>query len=166
MTREHTELLAELEKLCFARPWSQKALLDEVDNPNAYFVTAVDGDIVLGYGGMHCACKEYYMDNVAVFGHHRRKGVGSAIVEALAAEAKRRGGEFISLEVRPSNAQALRLYTRLGFAEEGRRPEFLFQPHRGCAFAHQKVLITVKFRGRKRQRPKASPRGEAAAVGG
>ena len=31
MTREHTELLAELEKLCFARPWSQKALLDEVD---------------------------------------------------------------------------------------------------------------------------------------
>ena len=35
MTREHTELLAELEKLCFARPWSQKALLDEVDNPNA-----------------------------------------------------------------------------------------------------------------------------------
>ena len=84
MTREHTELLAELEKLCFARPWSQKALLDEVDNPNAYFVTAVDGDIVLGYGGMHCACKEYYMDNVAVFGHHRRKGVGSAIVEALA----------------------------------------------------------------------------------
>ena len=101
MTREHTELLAELEKLCFARPWSQKALLDEVDNPNAYFVTAVDGDIVLGYGGMHCACKEYYMDNVAVFGHHRRKGVGSAIVEALAAEAKRRGGERPGLSAAP-----------------------------------------------------------------
>ena len=78
MTREHTELLAELEKLCFARPWSQKALLDEVDNPNAYFVTAVDGDIVLGYGGMHCARKEYYMGNVAGFAPHKRKGVGGA----------------------------------------------------------------------------------------
>ena len=139
MTREHTELLAELEKLCFTRPWSQKALLDEVDNPNAYFVTAVDGDIVLGYGGMHCACKEYYMDNVAVFGHHRRKGVGSAIVEALAAEAKRRGGEFISLEVRPSNAQALRLYTRLGFAEEGRRRNFYSNP------TEDALLLTRRF---------------------
>ena len=127
------------EKLCFARPWSQKALLDEVDNPNAYFVTAVDGDIVLGYGGMHCACKEYYMDNVAVFGHHRRKGVGSAIVEALAAEAKRRGGEFISLEVRPSNAQALRLYTRLGFAEEGRRRNFYSNP------TEDALLLTRRF---------------------
>lgn len=44
MEKEHCEILAELEKLCFSRPWSQKALEDEVDNPRAYFVTAVDGD--------------------------------------------------------------------------------------------------------------------------
>jgi len=79
------------------------------------------------------------MDNVAVFGHHRRKGVGSAIVEALAAEAKRRGGEFISLEVRPSNAQALRLYTRLGFAEEGRRRNFYSNP------TEDALLLTRRF---------------------
>ena len=47
MEKEHCEILAELEKLCFSRPWSQKALEDEVDNPRAYFVTAVDGDKIL-----------------------------------------------------------------------------------------------------------------------
>ena len=121
MEKEHCEILAELEKLCFSRPWSQKALEDEVDNPRAYFVTAVDGDKILGYGGMHCSHMECYIDNIAVFGHHRRKGVGSAIVEALAAEARRQRAEFISLEVRPSNRAAVGLYTKLGFAEEGRR---------------------------------------------
>ena len=42
MKKEHSEILAELEKLCFPHPWSQKAIEDEVHNPNAYFVTAVD----------------------------------------------------------------------------------------------------------------------------
>ena len=139
MTAEHTELLAELEKLCFARPWSRRALEDELQNPNAYFVTAVDGDSVLGYGGMHFSCGECYIDNIAVFGHHRRKGVGTAVVEALTEEARRGGGEFISLEVRPSNIPAVKLYTGLGFAEEGRRKNFYSAP------AEDALILTKRF---------------------
>ena len=122
MEKEHCEILAELEKLCFSRPWSRKALEDEVANPRAYFVTAVDGDKILGYGGMHCSHMECYIDNIAVFGHHRRKGVGSAIVEALAAEARRQRAEFISLEVRPSNRAAVGLYTRTPSSSPGGFP--------------------------------------------
>ena len=139
MEKEHCEILAELEKLCFSRPWSQKALEDEVDNPRAYFVTAVDGDKILGYGGMHCSHMECYIDNITVFGHHRRKGVGSAIVEALAAEARRQRAEFISLEVRPSNRAAVGLYTKLGFAEEGRRRNFYNDP------TEDALILTRRF---------------------
>ena len=78
LQKEHCEILAELEKLCFSHPWSQRAIEDEVHNSNAYFVTAVDGDKILGYGGMHCTHQECYVDNIAVFGHHRKKGVGTA----------------------------------------------------------------------------------------
>ena len=106
LQKEHCEILAELEKLCFSHPWSQRAIEDEVHNSNAYFVTAVDGDKILGYGGMHCTHQECYVDNIAVFGHHRKKGVGTAIVLALVHEAQRRGAEYISLEVRPSNRPA------------------------------------------------------------
>lgn len=91
LQKEHCEILAELEKLCFSHPWSQRAIEDEVHNSNAYFVTAVDGDKILGYGGMHCTHQECYVDNIAVFGHHRKKGVGTAIVLALVHEAQRRG---------------------------------------------------------------------------
>lgn len=128
MKAEHTERLAELEKLCFSAPWSRQALLDEVKNPSACFVTALEDDVILGYGGMHGACGEFYIDNIAVFPHHRSKGVGAALLKDLCARAQDLGGEFISLEVRPSNEGALRLYARLGFQEVGRRKNFYTGP--------------------------------------
>ncbi|MGI6254139.1 MAG: ribosomal protein S18-alanine N-acetyltransferase [Acutalibacter sp.] len=140
MKKEHSEILAELEKLCFSHPWSQKAIEDEAYNPNAYFVTAVDDDKILGYGGMHCTHHECYVDNIAVFGHQRRKGVGTAIVKALIAEALRRDAEFISLEVRPSNRAAVGLYTKLGFLEEGRRRNFYSAP------TEDALILTRRFR--------------------
>ena len=90
MRKEHTGPLAELERQCFAHPWSQKALEAEVDNPAACFFTALGEEgQVLGYGGMHSACGEFYMDNLAVFGCCRGKGVGTALVSALWEEAQR-----------------------------------------------------------------------------
>lgn len=140
LQKEHCEILAELEKLCFSRPWSQKSIEDQVNNPHAFFVTAVDEEKILGYGGMHCSHGECYIDNIAVFGHHRKKGVGTAIVEALIREAQRRNSEFISLEVRPSNQVAVRLYTRLGFVEEGRRRNFYTDP------TEDALILTRRFR--------------------
>ena len=139
LQKEHCEILAELEKLCFSHPWSQRAIEDEVHNSNAYFVTAVDGDKILGYGGMHCTHQECYEDNIAVFGHHRKKGVGTAIVLALVHEAQRRGAEYISLEVRPSNRPAVGLYTKLGFLEEGRRRNFYNDP------TEDALILTRRF---------------------
>lgn len=128
MQARHAAQTAQLERLCFSRPWSEQALLDETQNPNAVFLAAVEGEKLLGYCGMHFAAGECYMDNVAVFPAHRREGVGEALVSALLEEAKRAGGEFLSLEVRPSNTGAVRLYEKLGFSEVGRRKNFYAQP--------------------------------------
>ncbi len=128
MTKEHTAALAELERLCFSHPWSRKALEEEIQNPDACFFTAVEGNAVLGYAGMHCPRGDCYMDNIAVFPEHRGKGVATALLNALIGEAARRGGEFLSLEVRPSNTGAVRLYEKLGFREEGRRKSFYAAP--------------------------------------
>lgn len=128
MNHKHTEVLADLEKLCFSKPWSQKSLDDQVDNPRAYFVTAVENDAILGYGGMHCVAHECYLDNIAVFRHHRNKGVGTAIMSALEDEAILRDSEFMSLEVRASNTRAIELYHKFGFQDEGRRRNFYTEP--------------------------------------
>ena len=103
MAPEHLDALAALERACFPRPWSREALAEELENPAACFLVAAEGDRVLGYGGMHCAA-------------------------ALREAARARGGEFLSLEVRPSNTGAVALYTGLGFQSVGRRKNFYTQP--------------------------------------
>lgn len=128
MTKEHTAQLAELERLCFSRPWSQAALEEELTNPSAVFLVAREENRILGYAGMHCAFEECYVDNVAVFPEFRRRGAASALIGALEEAAKTRGGEFLSLEVRPSNEGAVALYMKLGFREEGRRRGFYSDP--------------------------------------
>lgn len=138
MRYEHTESLADLEKLCFPQPWSKKALDDQVNNPRAYFVTAMENGNILGYGGMHSAAGECYMDNIAVFRHHRGRGVGTAILQALVDKAREINGEFLSLEVRPTN-KAARLYKKFGFVEEGRRKNYYTDP------TEDALILTLRF---------------------
>ena len=139
MTAAHTAKLAELEKLCFSEPWSEKALSDEIDNPAAYFVVAVEGNEVLGYGGMHTVLGESYIDNIAVFPQHRGRGAGRAVTAALIEKAKENGGVFITLEVRASNVPAITLYTSLGFENVGVRKRFYTNPEEDA------VIMTLTF---------------------
>lgn len=139
MDAGHISAVAELERLCFSQPWSEKSLAEELDNPNAAFFTALRDGKVAGYAGMHCVCGEGYLDNVAVFPAFRRQGVAAALLAALENEARQRGGEFLSLEVRPSNRQAIALYKKLGFAEAGRRKDFYSGPREDA------LLLTKRF---------------------
>ncbi len=124
----HVQPAAELEKLCFSSPWSVESLAAELDNPDAFFVAAEENGAFLGYAGMHCPCGDCYVDNIAVCPSARRKGVGEALTRALIAHGEALGGTFISLEVRPSNAAAIHLYEKLGFATAGRRKNFYTNP--------------------------------------
>lgn len=128
MQKQHIAAIARLESLCFARPWSEQALADELENENACFLVAENDGEVLGYCGMHHACGECYIDNVAVFPNHRRKGVAAALLNELENNGRALGGEFISLEVRPTNTGAISLYKSLGYAEVGRRKNFYTDP--------------------------------------
>ena len=139
MTAAHTARLAELEKLCFSEPWSENALLEEIDNPAAYFVTAVEGDKILGYGGMHTVVGESYIDNIAVFPQYRGRGAGRAMTQALIEKAKENDGVFITLEVRASNTPAITLYTSLGFETAGVRKRFYTDPEEDA------VIMTLSF---------------------
>jgi len=128
MEERHLDDLARLERLCFSRPWSRQALKEELTNPAACVLVGEEAGEMLGYAGMHCAAGECYVDNVAVFPEARRQGVGRKLMEALLQAAAARGGEFLSLEVRPSNLEALALYRGLGFREVGRRRRFYDDP--------------------------------------
>lgn len=122
----HVSAISELESLCFSDPWSAEALAEELKNPCARFLTALDGETVVGYLGCHHIAGEGFITNVAVHPAHRRRGIARKLVAAAIEQ-----GCFLSrltLEVRESNAPAIALYRSLGFIKDGIRPRFYTHP--------------------------------------
>lgn len=140
MEERYLDELARLEQECFSHPWSRQALAEELSNSAAVFLVAVEGEAVVGYAGMHVVCGEGYIDNIAVFSHARRKGVGQGLVQALIEWMGQHDGLFLTLEVRPSNEAAILLYRSVGFEEAGRRKGFYQDPKEDA------LLLTLPLR--------------------
>ena len=127
MKEGHVAAVAELEKLCFADPWSEKSIASELNNPLALWLVAVEDGSLCGYIGSQSVMGESDMMNVAVHPDHRRKGVGEMLVLALC-EALSKENASLALEVRASNAPAISLYEKLGFAQVGMRRNYYRNP--------------------------------------
>ncbi len=124
MAEAHLAALAEIERLCFAHPWSAQGLRDELGH--GLFLVALQGDAVCGYIGCQTVLDEGYITNVAVHPNYRRRGVAQALLHALHARAAALA--FITLEVRQSNAAAIALYTQAGYQPVGARKKFYSHP--------------------------------------
>lgn len=127
MNITHIPQIAKLEKECFSQPWSENALSDELKNENSHFLVAVC-DEAAGYIGVQEICGEAYITNVAVFEKYRKLGIGRALIRAACDGAQSRSCEFITLEVRESNAPAIALYESEGFEKAGIRKNFYSSP--------------------------------------
>ena len=129
MKADHVAQVAELEKLCFADPWSENSIASELGNIWSYWVVALLNDAVIGYiGSQSTDDGETDVMNVAVHPDHRRKGIAESLIDTLIAELKNRGGHALMLEVRASNAPAIALYEKLGFTQVGCRRNYYRNP--------------------------------------
>jgi [ribosomal protein S18]-alanine N-acetyltransferase len=109
--------------------WSRKMLEGELAEQarSRYYLVAVDDGVISGYAGLMVAGTQADVLTIAVAADHWGQGTGSALLEALLAEAARRGSTEVFLEVRTDNMRAQRLYRRYGFAEIGVRKGY-YQP--------------------------------------
>ena len=128
MKPEHIPQIATLEKECFSQPWSENSLMQELENAGSHFLVAISGNEVAGYIGVQEICSEAYITNVAVFDKFRKNGIGKALIEAACKGAEERNCEFITLEVRVGNQNAISLYEASGFEKVGVRKNFYSHP--------------------------------------
>lgn len=68
------------------------------------------------------------LESMAVRVDARRQGAGAALLRVVLAWAAEHGARRLGLEVRASNAAAIRLYERLGLKPEGRRRGYYADP--------------------------------------
>lgn len=128
MSAEHSPQLAEIEKLCFSTPWSEKQILDELENPLAAYFAALEGETVAGYIGSQTVLGEACVMNVAVRPGFRGRGVSKLLMQALVDHCKATDCTLLTLEVRESNEPALGLYRSFGFELQGKRRNYYTDP--------------------------------------
>lgn len=128
MDESSVDGIAEIENQCFSAPWSVESIKEELNNDNAHFLIAKSDDKFIGYIGVHEIVGEAYIANVAVLPLYRGFGVASRLMGKAEIDAKNRGCEFISLEVRPSNENAISLYKKRGYETVGERKNFYSNP--------------------------------------
>lgn len=128
MKAEHVPQVAQLEKLCFADPWSEMSIASELQNLWAYWLVAVQDDMVVGYIGSQSTIDETDVMNVAVHPDWRRQGIAEQLIENLIEELKKRGSHALMLEVRASNTPAIALYGKIGFRQVGLRKNYYRNP--------------------------------------
>jgi [ribosomal protein S18]-alanine N-acetyltransferase len=103
--------------------WSPEQFWSELAGvpSRRHYVVAETGPEIVGYAGLAAAGGDADVQTLAVAPSRRRRGTGSALLEALLDEAARRGCARVFLEVRADNLPALALYERFGFARVGVR---------------------------------------------
>ena len=123
---EDVRQIHEIEKLCFASPWSEQSIMHDVkENVVARWLVLDDGEgRVLAYAGMWFVLDEAHICNVAVHPDCRRKGYGRQIMDALMALAMDNSMSMMTLEVRRSNTAAQNLYHACGFLDVGYRKRY------------------------------------------
>ncbi len=118
--------VAEIEAMASPHPWSEELFRGEFAVPAGerhWIVAEHDGEVV-GFAGMMHVGGEGHLMNVAVRPDHRRRGIARALCGSVFDDARRRGAEALTLEVRASNAAAIELYRSFGFAPVGARPGY------------------------------------------
>ncbi len=72
--------------------------------------------------------REWEIENIAVCGPARRRGLGSRLLGEFLNLVHERGGRQVFLEVRESNQAARKLYEKWAFVETGRRKAYYQDP--------------------------------------
>ncbi len=115
----------EIERASFSTPWPAHAYRHELENNRlAHYIVASCGDQIAGFAGMWLLVDEAHVTTFATRPEWRRQGIGERLLLALLDLAAARGAHEATLEVRPSNMPARRLYEKYGFKVVGTRTRY------------------------------------------
>ncbi len=120
--------IEEIERRSYPTPWSRSMFAGELAKPSSICLGAFEADdeeaALVGFLIVSRYVDAWHVMNVAVAPEHRGRGIASIMLDRLfdlTADDARRG---YTLEVRVSNATAIRLYERLGFRARGIRRSY------------------------------------------
>lgn len=127
---EQSAVFAALHSAVFAAPWDEAAIAGLLAHPGSVAMMAMGGQPrrVGAFALAQVAADEAEILTIAVDNDWQRCGIGAKLVDGVKRAAARAGAKSLFLEVAASNAAALGLYAKCGFAETGRRKDYYALP--------------------------------------
>ncbi|MEQ8833310.1 MAG: ribosomal protein S18-alanine N-acetyltransferase [Miltoncostaeaceae bacterium] len=110
-----------IEAATAAVPWPRAMFAAEVSRPESIHLVSVEATHVQGYIFVTRYADVWHILNVTVRESARRRGIGRALMNEMFVRGDRHPHLGYTLEVRVSNAPAIRLYESLGFEDHGVR---------------------------------------------
>lgn len=115
-----------IEKKSFHAPWSMNMFVEELNSVHSRSLVAKlrsePHDEVAGYVIYLPVAGEVHLHNLAVRPNLRGRGIGSELMKAMFMYSRAEGATRATLEVRPSNEAAIKLYEKFWFVVKGVRP--------------------------------------------
>ncbi|WP_416148604.1 ribosomal protein S18-alanine N-acetyltransferase [Salipaludibacillus sp. HK11] len=125
MDVEDLDEVMEVERDCFATPWTHSVFFNEITkNQFAYYLVVEIKGKVIGYCGLWVIVDEAHITNIAIHSSLRRQGIGDYLFRGALEMAKTLGAVKLSLEVRVSNKSAQALYRKYGLEDGGIRKNY------------------------------------------
>ena len=127
---EDLDRVSALENECFSQPWPMSAFREIVNKKDAdyYLAEDIDNDCIAAGCVIFHILDEGDITNVAVSPPYRGQGIATELLRYALEQGEAEGIEDFTLEVRASNAAAIRVYEKNGFISEGIRPGFYTAP--------------------------------------
>lgn len=125
---EDAAAIAEMEHQIFTDAWSEKAVLDTINQKNTICLAAEKAGRLIGYLLAYAAADEAEIARIAVVKEFQRQGAGRALILGLETVCEANNITKLLLDVRESNEAARTFYTNMGFQEDGIRQRFYENP--------------------------------------
>jgi ribosomal-protein-alanine N-acetyltransferase len=125
MRRRHLRSVLRIEGQNSPKGWSLGLFMSELSYRDArVYLVAKHESRVVGFAGLLFAAEDGHVTTVSVDPDFQQHRIATRMMLVLVERALSRRVEALTLEVRPSNAAAVALYQRFGFAPVGVRKNY------------------------------------------
>ncbi len=128
LTSSDAAAVSELERQIFEDFWSEKSILETIEQAQSLCLAAEKAGRLTGYILAYEAAGEIEIARIAVEKEERRQGVAGHLMLKLETLCEERGIHKILLDVRQGNDAARSFYQEAGFIEDGIRQNFYTNP--------------------------------------
>ena len=130
---------AEIKHANQAFHWTPEQTEADFANEQAEYYILLDGEVCLGYVGLHRVLDEATLNMVYIDPELRGQGLGRYLMQFVLDQLAARQVQHLFLEVREQNLVAQKLYQAVGFETLIIRPNYYQQPQDNAVIMQKKL---------------------------